>query len=409
MPGFTIPFLFLFDSSFFSLLMQSQPQLGVRAFMFSKQMLVAPKKINSYQTMFPCTAMCLGACLFWLSAWGSSLLGQDFRELEVKTRSGSINGLPISWGSDQILMLRSDGWLAEFPTQEVVEHRLSERNFRPAEANEMAQLLQAELGPSYRTAVAGPFLIIAPGSSLPIWSERFLALYGGFQAYCAARHIRLRQPPFLMPALVFRTREEYEVYSQRHGHAITASTLGYYSLVSNRIALYEFAASDNANEFFSTASTLIHEATHQAAYNTGIHDRLAEQPLWTIEGLAMLFEAPGIYDSGRHPQPNQRVNRTRLLGFRQFFPDAQSVNEALPLLITDDKYFERDSDRAYCLAWALTYYLSERYESQYSFYLQTVSSRGAGSRYPAEERFRQFEAAFGNSDILARDLYLHLK
>lgn len=377
--------------------------------MFSMQMMFAHTTMYSPQIIFPRKPLSMGFCLFCLSGWCSFLSGQEFRELEVKTRSGSVHGLPISWGSDQILMLRSDGWLAEFPTQEVVEHRLSERNFRPAEANQMAQILQAELGPSYRTAVAGPFLIIAPGSSLPIWSERFLALYGGFQTYCAARHIRLRQPPFLMPALVFRTRQEYEDYSQRHGHAITASTLGYYSLVSNRIALYEFAASDNHSEFFSTASTLIHEATHQAAYNTGIHDRLAEQPLWTIEGLAMLFEAPGIYDSGRHPQPNQRVNRTRLLGFRQFFPDAQSVNEALPLLITDDKYFERDSDRAYCLAWALTYYLSERYESQYSFYLQNVASRGAGSRYPAEERFRQFEASFGNLDILARDLFLHLK
>jgi hypothetical protein len=344
-----------------------------------------------------------------LTGVAPTLSGQDFRELEVQTRKGAIRGLPISWGSDQVLMLRSDGWLAEFPTNEVVEHRLSDRNFRPAQAEEMSKLLLAELGPSYRTAVAGPFLIVAPGSSLPIWSERFLALYSGFQNYCATRQITLRQPAFLMPAIVFRTRQEFDIYSQRYGHTVTPSTLGYYSLVTNRIALYEFSTSDNTSDFFPTASTLIHEATHQAAYNTGIHDRLAEQPLWTIEGLAMLFEAPGVYDSGRYHQPEKRINTTRLLGFRQFFPNAQSVSDALPILLTDDKYFERDPDRAYCLSWALTYFLSERYDSQYSAYLRSVASRGPGSRYPADERFRQFEASFGNVAIVARDLHESLK
>lgn len=344
----------------------------------------------------------------WLLVLGFCPLpvrGQDFRELEVRTQNGAIRGLPISWGSDLVLMLRSDGWLSEFPTREVVEHRLTDRTFRPAQAEEMSRLLQAELGPEYRTAVAGPFLIVAPGPSLPVWSERFLALYDGFRNYCATRQIDLRQPAFLMPAIVFRTRQEFDNYSQRYGHNITASTLGYYSLITNRIALYEFSSADNNREFFPTASTLIHEATHQAAYNTGIHDRLAEQPLWMIEGLAMLFEAPGVYDSGRHQQPEMRVNKTRLLGFRQFFPDAQSVSDALPILVTDDTYFERDPDRAYCLAWALTYFLSERYDSKYSTYLRSVAGRGAGSVYSAGERFLEFEASFGNVAIVARDLY----
>lgn len=360
------------------------------------QYFVYPKSVLACWLM-----LCVGFC--------PCVIAQEFRELEVRTRVGLVKGLPISWANDQVLMLRSDGWLAEFPTREVLEHKLSDRYFRPAQAEEMVKMLQVELGNSYQSAVAGPFLIMAPGPSLPIWSERFLALYSGFQSYCNIRQIALRQPPFLMPAIVFRTRQEFEAYSQRHRHAITSSTLGYYSLVTNRIALYEFSATDNSSEFFSTASTLIHEATHQAAYNTGVHDRLAEQPLWTIEGLAMLFEAPGVYDSGRYHQPQQRINTTRLLGFRQFFPDEQSVTAALPLLITDDKYFERDPDRAYCLAWALTYYLSERYDAQYSAYLRSVSSRGPGSRYPADERFRAFEESFGNTAIIARDLYSSLK
>ena len=80
----------------------------------------------------------LAVGLVVLAGGSPELSGQEFRELEVQTRNGAIRGLPISWGSDQVLMLRSDGWLAEFPTGEVVEHRLSNRSFRPAQAEEMS-------------------------------------------------------------------------------------------------------------------------------------------------------------------------------------------------------------------------------------------------------------------------------
>jgi hypothetical protein len=385
--------------------------VGVTAALISGQVTVQKTCdfISRYRSRQSLMCLSFGASWWFASLFSATAIAQEFRELEVKTKLGFVRGLPISWGADQVLMLRPDGWLTEFPTREVIEHRISDRYFRPAPADEMARQLQTELGPSYQTAIAGPFLIIAPGASLPVWSERFLALYSGFQNYCAIRQIAIRQPPFLMPAIVFRTRQEFDAYSQRNGHTITASTLGYYSLTTNRIALYEFSTADNNSEFFPTASTLIHEATHQTAYNTGIHDRLAEQPLWTIEGLAMLFEAPGVYDSGRYQQPAMRINNTRLLGFRQFFPSEQSVADALPLLVTDDKYFEHDPDRAYCLAWALTYFLSERLDAQYSAYLRSVAARGPGSRYPADERFRQFEASFGQLGIISRDLYNMLK
>jgi hypothetical protein len=346
---------------------------------------------------------------FVLSLVSQPISAEDFPELEVQVSSGVISGLPVSWGNDQVLMLRNDGWLAQFPRNQVIQHRLLDRNFQPAVAHEMSKSLLNEIGGSYQTAVAGPFLIVAPGNSIPLWSDRFLQLYNGFRSFCSTRQIPLREPSFLMPAIVFRTREEFEQYAQRYNNPVSPSTLGYYSLLSNRIVLYDLPNSDATSTFYSTASTLIHEATHQTAYNTGIHDRLSEQPLWVVEGLAMLFEAPGIYDSDRYPRREMRINKLRRDSFKHYFPDERSLTEVLPLLITDDKFFEHDPDRAYCLAWALTFYLSEKSVASYASLLRQVSSRGSGSVYPANERFQNFEQQFGDLNLLARDVQRFIK
>ena len=44
---------------------------------------------------------------------------------------------------------------------------------------------------------------------------------------------------------------------------------------------------------WAPSDTIIHEATHQTAYNVGVHARFADQPRWLVEGLAMMFEAEG--------------------------------------------------------------------------------------------------------------------
>jgi len=38
-----------------------------------------------------------------------------------------------------------------------------------------------------------------------------------------------------------------------------------------------------------TVSTIVHEATHQIAFNCGLHTRLSDCPVWFSEGIAMYF------------------------------------------------------------------------------------------------------------------------
>src|SRR5579862_3960399 len=65
-------------------------------------------------------------------------------------------------------------------------------------------------------------------------------------------------------------------------------------------------------------NTIVHETTHQVAFNTGLHSRIAETPKWVIEGLATMFEAPGIRDSQKNASPKLRINRGRYVWFTNY-------------------------------------------------------------------------------------------
>ncbi len=64
--------------------------------------------------------------------------------------------------------------------------------------------------------------------------------------------------------------------------------------------------------------TIVHETTHQVAFNTGLHSRIGQTPKWVIEGLATMFEAPGIRDSQKSSSPKSRINRSRYVWFGNY-------------------------------------------------------------------------------------------
>src|SRR5690349_23883131 len=94
----------------------------------------------------------------------------------------------------------------------------------------------------------------------------------------------------------------------RGGAAVAAETFGYYSARTNRVALYDLSADETAgplgdaasrdevtrrlSKFPSSVATVVHEAVHQLAFNTGLQVRYADNPMWVSEGLAMYFETP---------------------------------------------------------------------------------------------------------------------
>ncbi|MHB9080875.1 MAG: DUF1570 domain-containing protein [Pirellulaceae bacterium] len=139
----------------------------------------------------------------------------------------------------------------------------------------------------------------------------------------------------------------------------------------------------------------MHEATHQMAFNTQIHSRLAVPPRWAGEGLAMLFEAPGVWDPQRYPLAKDRLNPARLGQFREYL-NTQRPAGSLPLFIQNtERVFAVAPAAAYPEAWALTFFLSETEPTKYLRYLARTAAREPLKEYTASDQLQEFTDVFG--------------
>jgi hypothetical protein len=171
--------------------------------------------------------------------------------------------------------------------------------------------------------------------------------------------------------------------------------LGWYDRDSNRIVLYDMGGKADSAHWQETAAAIIHEATHQTAFNTGVHSRYTPPPLWVAEGLATLFEAPGVYDSRYHTQAGDRINRGRLAVFQKLV-QPRHRHELIAAMVASDELFRISPNAAYAEAWALSYYLIETQPHKYAQYLARTAQRPPFREYTAAERTADFTAVFGS-------------
>ena len=147
--------------------------------------------------------------------------------------------------------------------------------------------------------------------------------------------------------------------------------------------------------------TIVHEATHQIAFNSGLHSRIGETPKWVIEGLATVFEAPGIRDSSTSRKSKTRLNRERFVRFGNFAKDRRK-RDSLSQFVSSDESFKKNILDAYSEAWALSFWLIETRPRKYEAYLKSIITRDPLERYSAEQRLDDFQKAFG-SDLKQRE------
>ena len=141
-------------------------------------------------------------------------------------------------------------------------------------------------------------------------------------------------------------------------------------------------------------STLVHEATHQMAFNCGMHRRLAPVPLWVSEG-------------DRRPTSRPRPGSDPwLAGHRRRQPPAARPLPGRPPARRPrgDRRRRRPFRRAdgpldaYAAAWALTWHLLQTRKESFVAYMRTLAAKEPlAADSPAGTVARTSEAAFGVS------------
>lgn len=317
-----------------------------------------------------------------------------------------LEGQPLHWNANEMWLLGRDGQLYDFNPKTARDAQKTGAHFASYSASEMKEALEHEFGNTFEVSSIRHYVVVHPRGERDEWCDRFEQLYDRFNHYFSVRGFQMKEPEFPLIAVVYRTHEEFMRRVSADGVQVTPNLLGVYVPKSNRVFLYDVTAHSNGADWSQNASTIIHEATHQMAFNTGIHRRFADTPRWLAEGLATMFEAPGVWNAQYDRTQSDRINRGRLNGFREYVKTRRSPG-SLASLLTSDTPFQSDIDGSYAEAWALSFYLCETQPRAYSEFLARTAKRPTFENYTAVERMSDFQSIFGNEMKIFETKFLH--
>jgi hypothetical protein len=292
------------------------------------------------------------------------------------------------------LMLQADdGYVWQLQPEQIVERISDDEPLQPIDFDEMQRRMLAEMPTGFKVHRT-PHYLIFYNCNEP-YAKRvgilFEQLYRGFFTFWKNQHWKLPKPKIPLVAIVLRDHKAFLKHAVADIGETAKSVIGYYHLLSNRMTTY------NEPNFERNVSTIIHEGTHQLAYNCGLQRRFADNPMWVSEGLAMFFEAP----DRRNPlkwRSIGRVNQVNLARWHKYVPKRPS--ESLATLLADDSRFRNPgtATAAYAEGWALTYYLIKtNRKKEYVQYLKLLSEGKPLVERTQRERIQMFEIAFNTT------------
>jgi hypothetical protein len=325
-----------------------------------------------------------------------------------------------------ILFQGVDGVLWSIERNELQTREKLGAPFKPLTPAKLSEQMLAELPTSFRS-YSTPHYVICYDTSRAYaqWTGSLLErLYKAFTNYWQRQGLDIHEPEFPLGVVVFADRQSYNEASRQDLPNGTGSIIGFYSLRSNRINMFDLTGSEavarqNAganrrgsmreiNQMLSQSAatplvaTIVHEATHQIAFNCGLQTRYADIPLWLCEGMAVYFEAPDL-TSRSGWQGIGRVNYPRLETFRANLPNWH--DGSLVEMLRDSKRFRdpQTAVAAYANAWALNYYLIKYAPKSYAAYLKGLSEKRPLIDDTPQKRLAEFQNRFGDLSKLEQD------
>lgn len=285
-----------------------------------------------------------------------------------------------------------DGRLERIPLTGVTAFRKVDPTFKPLSPVEMRGRLQSEFGRGFQTGTSGRYIVCSADGNASVYAELFDDVYRRFRSYFGPRGFDLGEPEFPLVGVVLADRETFVKVALKEGVKVRSEIQGFYSTKTNRVLLYRREAGGMQPEL---RGLIIHEATHQIAYNLGLHSRIGSNPRWVVEGLATVFEAPGVWGGGRRADAKTRINRAFYFRYRNYAQTRRPEKSLVKFVAADDLYQKSIHD-FYGQAWALSFYLLETRPAEYARYLKLIADRDPHESYTAEARVADFKSVFGD-------------
>ena len=285
-----------------------------------------------------------------------------------------------------------------------------------------------DFGPDARYGATPRFIVIYDTTdAYALWCATLMEnVASTYEAFVS--RVRLVEDGLLDPMVVFifAEKEKYEEFLKKTAGSEFANEaqrpVGFYEHASNRCVFFDLTGEEQnradktekrtleqvASDVLKqpngdqNLSTIIHEGTHEVAFNYGLFSRQGENPSWAVEGLSMLFEAPsGEPKDGGWKVVDEKakkivfpINKRRLMEFQQYVAtttDSQPVKKCVGL-----EKIRGDEPCAYPLSWAIFYYLYRNNPKVLAQYLTDSASVQPRLSYSTRERVYEFAYYFGD-------------
>lgn len=338
-----------------------------------------------------------------------------------------------------VLLLTADGSMWSLPRNPqpedralgppIVSRRADDQPFVPLTREALTKQLEAELPKGFRIHSTQHYLV--GYNTSPAYAQwvgaLFERLHKGFYNYWTKKGAVLHEPQFPLVALVFDSQEAFKEHTKAELGEGFDTIIGYYSLKTNRVTMFDLTgvegsrlggqrtAASRIQQILSrpgaerTVATIVHEATHQLAFNSGLQVRYADVPFWVSEGIAIYFETPDL-DNAKGWRSIGAVNQYSLGNFRRYL--ASRPAGSLPELLTSDKRFRDPAavSAAYAEAWALNYFLLRTRGEAYVKYLEALAKQTPLVDVSPETRIKQFQEFFGEDlNALEAEFLRHMR
>ncbi|MEM9587217.1 MAG: DUF1570 domain-containing protein [Planctomycetota bacterium] len=312
--------------------------------------------------------------------------GEDSQN-SVKTAFGEL----LVEAQDGGVMLQSDdGRITTIQPSQILDRATDETPLSPLDAEQMAERLMDEMPAAFQVYRTSHYLIVHNTNEAYVRQvgELMERLYKNFYTYWKNQRWKLPDPRFPLVALVLSDRQAFNRFAEAQIGETAKSLIGYYHLETNWVITFRVPNLER------NVATLVHEATHQLAYNCGLQTRFADNPMWVSEGLATYFEATDV----TKPMQWRRIglpNAVNLRRWKLYLPNRPQGS--LATLISDDLRYRSSATAqdAYAEGWALTYFLIKTRREKYVEYLRQLSEGKPLIERTKRERIEMFESVFG--------------
>lgn len=288
------------------------------------------------------------------------------------------------------LMLQGDdGRIWTLQPEDIVKRSSDNQAFKAIDGDEMEARLLKTMPKDFKVYRTQHYIVVYNSSDLYAKqvASLFENLYRGFFTFWSNQRWKLPKPKFPLVAVVLKDDKAFLKHAGAEIGDLAKTVIGYYHLSSNQMTTY------NVPNLERNVSTIIHEATHQLAYNTEMQRRFADNPMWVSEGLATFFESPDRRNPGKW-RGIGRVNQVNLARWRRY--QRTRPDDSLATLLADDMRYKNQASAndAYGEGWALTYFLIKTKRKEYVEYLKLLSQGEPLAEKTKRQRIEMFEKAF---------------